>query len=292
MIGYVLLGRRRPGEITIVSHSDLFYWWPVWLVGFIMAGITWYSDVHAAFVRGTPALVEIQGDDIKYKFIDPVDAEHQKHYPKKEVKAIITDWQKDNAFPQTRHGGEDKHTYPLTSNNKTPGLIFAITLLLVIVITNVHLRGLWSLIVIIVIVMGSIIFWLAGWWEPLLTQGRLVEMHINAAAYFTISAVLFIVWAVNFGAFDRQRYVAVTPGQVRLHLAIGEGEIVYDTTGMVFQKQRSDLFRHYILGGGSGDLVIRPAGGKDPIDLPNVLNVGYKVRAIQDLIKEKEVVAG
>jgi len=23
-------------EIKIVSHSNLFYWWPVWAVGFIM----------------------------------------------------------------------------------------------------------------------------------------------------------------------------------------------------------------------------------------------------------------
>ena len=27
-------------EIRIVSHSTLFYWWPVWAVGFIMALIT------------------------------------------------------------------------------------------------------------------------------------------------------------------------------------------------------------------------------------------------------------
>jgi hypothetical protein len=60
---------------------------------------------------------------------------------------------------------------------------------------------------------------------------------------------------------------------------------------MVFQKERSDLFRHWILGMGSGDLVIRPAGNKDPIDLPNVLFVGHKVQEIQALIKEKEVVA-
>src|SRR5438477_3675037 len=27
-------------EIRIISHSTLFYWWPVWAVGFLMAFIT------------------------------------------------------------------------------------------------------------------------------------------------------------------------------------------------------------------------------------------------------------
>lgn len=290
LIGYVLLGRRRPGEIIVVSHSNLFYWWPVWVVGFLMAGVTWMHDVHAAFVRGEGTVVEFKGEP-DYNFVDPVKADHQGSYPKKNIKAVITNNQND-PFPTTRHGGEDKHTLPMMHNSKNPGVIYATTLLLVIVITNVPLRGLWSVIIIVVIIMGSIIFALAGWWDEILTRGKLLAIHINLGAYFFISLTLFIVWFVNFVFFDRQHYVAVTAGQVRLKMMIGEGEIVYDTTGMVFQKQRSDLFRHMILGMGSGDLIIRPAGGKDAIDLPNVLFVGNKVREIQELIKEKEVVAG
>jgi hypothetical protein len=128
-------------------------------------------------------------------------------------------------------------------------------------------------------------------WETILAHWSHLAIHINLGGYLSFSLALFIVWLINFAFFDRQRYVAVTSGQVVLHLAIGEGEIVYDTMGMVFQKQRSDLFRHWILGFGSGDLVIRPAGGKEPIDLPNVLFVGHKVQEIQNLIREKEVVA-
>src|SRR6202162_582735 len=30
----------RENEIRIISHSTLFYWWPVWAVGFLMALIT------------------------------------------------------------------------------------------------------------------------------------------------------------------------------------------------------------------------------------------------------------
>ena len=69
-----------------------------------------------------------------------------------------------------------------------------------------------------------------------------------------------------------------------------QGEINHATTGLVLEKERSDLFRHVILGLGSGDLIIRPAGGKDAIHLPNVLFVGHKKRAAESLIREQQVV--
>jgi hypothetical protein len=25
----------RPQEVIVISHSPLFYWWPVWAVGFL-----------------------------------------------------------------------------------------------------------------------------------------------------------------------------------------------------------------------------------------------------------------
>ena len=40
------------GEVTvkIVSHSDLFYWWPVWAVGFLMASLTYLGGHRMAIV--------------------------------------------------------------------------------------------------------------------------------------------------------------------------------------------------------------------------------------------------
>src|SRR5215831_2826124 len=46
----------RPAEVVVVSHSPLFYWWPVWAVGFLMAGVSFWQDDRVAFVpRGTVA---------------------------------------------------------------------------------------------------------------------------------------------------------------------------------------------------------------------------------------------
>src|SRR5690242_5298006 len=47
---YLFLPHGKPGEIVIISHSSLFYWWPVWLVGFIMAGLTWWNGYRLAVV--------------------------------------------------------------------------------------------------------------------------------------------------------------------------------------------------------------------------------------------------
>src|SRR4051794_30452389 len=37
-------------EIKIVSHSNLFYWWPVWFVGFLMALLTWFDGHQMVIV--------------------------------------------------------------------------------------------------------------------------------------------------------------------------------------------------------------------------------------------------
>jgi hypothetical protein len=79
---------------------------------------------------------------------------------------------------------------------------------------------------------------------------------------------------------------------LRVRLEIGEGETAYDTTGMTIQKQRSDLFRHWILGLGSGDLIVKTSGAQShQFDLPNVLFQGRKVKMIEEMLRSRAVVA-
>jgi hypothetical protein len=170
-------------------------------------------------------------------------------------------------------------------------VIFVVVLLVITYLTNVPMRGLWSLLVVILVILMSIIFAAAGIWDRIFSMLALLSIHINLGGYLTIGLALLVLWLVNFFFFDRQIYMIFKPGQVRLRLEMGGGETVYDTTGMVFHKQRSDLFRHWVLGFGSGDLVIRPAGGHQHIDLPNVLRVGRRVKEIEQMLKEKAVVS-
>ena len=124
----------------------------------------------------------------------------------------------------------------------------------------------------------SIILGLADLWEPILRQLSYLDIRINLAGYFVLATGLFLMWFLTFVFFDRQMYIRFTPGQAAsLHREIGGGEKVYDTQGMTMEKERSDLFRHWILGLGSGDLIVKTSGAQaHQFDLHNVLFVGKK----------------
>src|SRR5262249_35490504 len=122
----------REQELTIVSHSFLFYWWPVWAAGFLMTLIIlFFTNSRMAIVPQGTKLGEINGS----------------------VAHIYTEGKKLEQ-PRVR-----------ASRSKNLGVTFVIVLLLVIVITNIPLRGLWSVIVIVIIIAGAIILSLMGAWD-------------------------------------------------------------------------------------------------------------------------------
>jgi hypothetical protein len=262
-------------EIRIVQHSGIFYWWPVWASGFIMALITLIGGHVLAIVPAHSSAErnqEIKGvSGPRHVIIAP------------DGKSLPTEPDSDVLLKPERR----------MANSSTPGVLWAIILLLVIVITNVPLRGLWSVVVIVVIVLLSVIFALAGWWEHILHSLALLDIRINMGGYLFISSVLLIIWLVTVSVFDKQIYMVFTPGQLRVCQEIGGGETAYDTQGMVIQKQRDDLFRHWILGLGSGDLIVRTAGAhQHEFHLNNVLFVGHKLKQIEEMQRDRPVVRG
>jgi hypothetical protein len=177
------------------------------------------------------------------------------------------------------------------SKHSVYGVTFTLILLVVIFITNVPLRGMWSLIVIILIAFIIVLIAWWGLWDQVAGFVGLLDIRINEGGYFMIGGAVFVLWIVTFLFFDRQVYITVTPGNFKVCTEIGGGEHVYDTAGMQLEKHRSDLFRHWILGFGSGDLTVQTSGAQSVhIDLPNVLFIGRKVEQITNLIKKKAVV--
>jgi hypothetical protein len=86
-------------QYVVVSHSNLFYWWPVWVVGYLMTIFTWsYGET---IVLG--------------------DASLRIH----------------------------------ASNNM--GVLFLLTLFMVIMITNIAVRGLASLVVILLLTLAAVL---------------------------------------------------------------------------------------------------------------------------------------
>ena len=90
--------------------------------------------------------------------------------------------------------------------------------------------------------------------------------------------------------FLHPRVLCAHRGQVRIRKAIGDGEVAVDSSSIVLNKKRNDLFRHWLLGLGTGDLHVKTGGPANmEFDLPNVVLVGFKLARIQDLLREKEV---
>jgi hypothetical protein len=257
-------------EVRIYSHSALFYWWPVWFVGFLMAIITLWEGQCMAIV---PARTTAErGRNVKGHEGD--------------VDVLIVPANKK--LPPV--GGEPFQPHLHMAQSKNLGVIYAMVLLIIIVVSNVPLRGLWSVIIILFVVLLTVVLALADWWNWILERLSYLDVRINAGGYIFISTVLFAIWAVTVFIFDHRTYVIITSGQVRVCLAVGAGETLYDTTGMTFSKRQDDLFRHWIVGLGSGDLIIHRTNTNQEIDMPNVLFIGAKIKEVERLLKEREVV--
>jgi hypothetical protein len=215
-------------EVTVVSHSSLFYWWPVWAVGYLMAIITL-----------------VQGQTIEV-----------------------------GKFAINIH----------SSNNL--GVFFFLTLFLTILISNVVVRGLASALVLMGIVLMTVVFAYFQWWDTILGWIGELTIFLNQGAYFWFSTLMFVVWAFTVFFFDRMSCWRFKPGQLTHEVVIGASSRTYDTENMTFEKRRDDVFRHWLLGMGSGDLIVNSfsAGHPEEIHIPNVLFIGYKIQAIQRLI--------
>ena len=287
--------KEEPRELTIISHSNLYYWWPVWAFGFVMAIITYFEGYVMVVVpaKGVSAAVnaevtvETHTQDAKEeasKTIKPSDPQVVVWAPQGEDPNHL-------GMPVQENNKDVIAPYLRVSPHKALGVVFVFILLMVVFITNVPLRGMWSVLFIVVAVCLVVIFIVLGWIEMILGWLYLLDIRINMGGYMTISLFLLIIWLIALLIFDKQRYITVTPGQLKVCDEVGGGEQVYSTDGMTLQKQRSDFFRHYVLGLGSGDLIIRTSGAQaHHIDLPNVLFINAKVRQIEDLLKTKNVI--
>jgi hypothetical protein len=227
----------RPGlknedvHVAVYGHSSLLYWWPVWLMCFVLAAVTY-----------------AEGD---------------------------------------RSGGVT------VSNGNGLGLVFVITLLVVAVSSTVVFRGLVSVIAAVLLVTLAITLAWFGWWGEIFRLLGGMEIRINAAGYLCVGVPLFVAWLAVVLVYDRQHYVIFGLGQIRYVVEIGDSEVAVQADGATVEKKRSDAFRHWVLGLGAGDLIIR-AGSRSglAIELKNVVHIQRKLKVIDRLLREKAVTVG
>ncbi len=274
-----------PKDIRIISHSTLFYWWPIWFFGFIFTIWTYFENNRLAIVPNGSA-IEIDNTDPKKPKVTievavPKDKTNEDLH--KELRLLV-DSKEDDARKETR-------AYPKgrISTHAWMGPLFFLILILVIFITNVPLRGLWSLVAVIGIVVLALVLSLFDLWDKLLTAMGDLHIYINMAGYLTLSTALFIGWVLAVKLFDNRTYIIFTPGQIKVCEEIGGREKVYDTTGMAVEKKRDDWFRHIVLGFGTGDLIVRTAGAdRHEIEMPNVAFIGFKIGRVEQMLRQRQ----
>lgn len=273
---------RLPREITLISHSMLFYWWPIWGLGFVMFFITYFDNTRLAIVPHGSKLTELRKDDkgTIYELAVTHPTRSLERAEERTKEAARVPGSSEEAF-RTR-----------ISERAWMGPIFCVVMLLTVIITNVPLRGLWSFLVLMLLVIVALIITVAGAWDDVLAATYNLHIYINMAGYLFIAMSVFILWLVSVFIFDRRTYMRVTPGQIQVCEHVGASIRNFDTTGLSFEKQRDDLFRHWLLGFFSGDLIVRTAGAeKEEIRLPNVLWISWRLEEVQQLLREKATVS-
>jgi len=263
---------KRQPDVVIISHTAFFYWWPVWAVGFLMAAVTYWQGSQMAFVpTGTQ--------------------------PKRAARVGGIDGPRDvlvapagESLPVTADDDLKQPEMRMTVSNN-PGMIWVLTLCLLVVVTHVELRGVWSVVAVLLFLVVTILITLFGLWDWLFRAFRGIDVHVSASGYLAISTFLFILWVLTFLLYDRREYMVFSRGQLRVRKAIGTGEVVFDTRGMVVEKHRDALFRHWLLGFGSGDLTVHTSGtNARQFEMPNVLGIDRKLALIHTMLQEREVV--
>ncbi len=261
----------RPLEVIIVSHTPFFYWWPLWAVGFLMALLTyWYAEPVAFLPKGTTAKQDAQVAGV-------------------EGPQNILIFPAGKTLPLA-DGPDDQQPMLRMAVSNNLGILWTFTLCFCVVITHIPFRGVYSILAIVGACFLTILLAFFGLWDPILRTLRGLDIHITATGYLLISSFLFLIWLFTFLVHDRLSYMIFSRGQLRVRKAIGLAETVYDTRGMVVQKHRAALFRHWVLGFGSGDLTVTTAGANArQFDMPNVLGIDHKLALINTMLQEREV---
>jgi hypothetical protein len=257
-----------PQNVTIISHSGLIYWWPVWLVGFILAGLTYREDSRLAVLpaKTTVKKTEAANGDRVYELTVPAAAP-----------------------PVGMAEGDDP--FPVRISRSTDyGVVYIVVILVVVFASHVELRGPASVAAVLFVILLTVVFAMLGWWTSIFHEVTGWHIQISLAGYLVASVALLILWLAVLFLYDPLRYMTFTPGQLVLHKEIGAMKEVFDTTQVETEKKKSDLFRQWFLGFGAGDLIIKIPGQAMQIELPNVLFADRRVREIANLMKMKPVI--
>jgi hypothetical protein len=281
--------------VRIYSRSPVLYWWPIWSLALLLALLTYLGRGRVVWVpRGTEARPDLQ------------------------VEVQPGQVQTRSALLLPAEAGPDQLPTPdqplvRMARGKAAGFAFVVVLALVLLHSTVLLRGFVSYVSmavgVIVVLAIPLIEAYAPWEVHAWSWLRYLlydwwNIYISLHGYLFLAALFLLIQVGVYWGYDRRTYIEVAPSQVRIVQEIGEGESVYDTTSISFEKKRDDFFRHKILGlgllhvlglgfltTGAGDLVFRTSGSNPQvIEWPNVMDIHRHMETLTRLLPTRQVV--
>jgi hypothetical protein len=217
-------------EVTVYAHSALFYWWPLWVAGYVMALLTWLHHEQAVI------------------------------------------------------GSKPEWFHP----SRNPGVIYTLLLLLLILVTSAKIKGMRAALIIATLAFFALLFAHLNWWQAILGWIGDQSISMSLGFYLFSSTLLFVAWFISVFFVDHLSFWRFRPGQVTHEYLGGIVDKSYDTDNMTILKRQDDIFRHWVIGLGSGDLNLQTMGGRGvEMNVPSVLFVIGKISRIQRLIATK-----
>jgi hypothetical protein len=217
-------------QVIVYGHSAVLYWWPLWVVGSVMALVTTLHNDHVKI------------------------------------------------------GNSSEMFHP----SRNLGVIYTLLFLLLIVITSTNVRGMRAALMISSLAFVTLLLAYLDWWEPILDFLSHESIYMNRGFYLYSSALLCVIWMFTVFLIDHLSFWRFRPGQITHEYLGGIVDKSYDTDNMIVTKRQDDLFRHWFIGLGSGDLLMQTMGGRGvEVNVPNVLFVIGKMSKIQRLIATK-----
>ena len=186
-------------QVIVYGHSPLFYWWPLWAAGYVMALMTWIHSTEATI------------------------------------------------------GGKREYFYP----GQDLGVIYTLLFLLLILITSTNVHGMKAALFVAGLAFLTLLFVHMEWWGTILGWLGDQSICLSLGFYLFSSTVLCVVWLFNVFVIDHMSFWRFRPGQITHEFLGGVVDKSYDTDNMVLTKRQDDLFRHWVIGMGSGDLHLK-----------------------------------
>ena len=177
------------------------------------------------------------------------------------------------------------------------GIFFLSVVLFVILFTTVRMKTLPLLVILALLLPVAVGFHTALVYfsggtitsAVVLDWLGLLLVHMNLAFYVTLGTALLFLWTLILLGVDRLIYWHVSPGWLTKKERFQEDEIYH--APVQIQAENRDVVRHWILGLGSGNIVITRTVGPGERPLPgrrieNVWKARKKAEQAHDLVNK------